>query len=771
VLTNPQSRREPRLTAKSQEFSCGYGPRSIHLSQDRTTLFVGCKDGSVTAVDLTRTQEKNFRPTVLRGPTQGTETIGARALCDLGNGWLAVGHDSGELALLRWRASGLQQKFPVSLKADDDGGAITYVGLWRPEQLLVSHRYRPAALYEIEHETGDVPPRLELCCVLEDTSALGHVIKIGEDERILISKSGLLWRAEATTVEPLDLWAEYKRPGFIFDATAVKREPGAEVSEGAYLSTDGGVFLLRREEGKPDYDVEHVNLPGFTGMCLAVAHLVQDDRCLLWVSDRSGDVHLFWDDVKNLGRRPLWRRSGILQGELPVMRALASRSLERAAPGGSGESLAFLGQACRNDRMVVTWYSEQPDEEKNSQRLSWGPLSSLPRKSGWCTEALIADYIEETGAEKPDELTEFLRNPGIDLARSALDDEILAEGPEPRASQAVTLWTHTLLGAVHRYSGDRTVQNYPGIIRWLRLLSLEYSGRDVPEGQRPGVDRLLASLERNIQYARKWGVFGRTYVDRSSILSALVPLSDQHTPDREFDRLVYESMLLQRRVDMETEFPAPTPGGKTPWDVKYLRMERETGQSKEYIAASWITGGVEIYISPRDGKREDAWVPLSPLPQSEAKPESEEGAGYSRRILLGKLGEGSATRVFLLEAPTRTGEKEGPSLRLRWIDGPDIASPAPLMVTGLLAESGRASRKRSPSPMGSGSLEEQESVYSLLELDPSNPHSRLVLVGLQGIEGRPRIGLLRIDPEGTLQPLRQKGDFQFRTPFPELRTV
>jgi len=781
VLTNPQSRREPRLTAKSQEFSCGYGPRSIHLSQDRTTLFVGCKDGSVTAVDLTRAQEKDYRPTVLRKPTQGEKAIGARALCDLDNGWLALGHDSGDLALLRWREPWPEpgETLPTGLEMDQKWGAITHICLWEPEQLLVSHRYRPAALYHIEHQTDDAPPQLKFHCGLGGAVALGHVLKIGPDERILISKSGLLWRAESTTIEPLDLWREYKRPGFIFDATAVKKEPGVEVSDGAYLSTDGGVFLLRREQG--EYEIEPVNLPGFTGMCLAVTHLVQGDQCLLWVSDRIGDVHLFWDDVENLGRRPIWRRSGILQGDLPVMRALASRSLATETPGGFRESVALLGQACRNDRIVVTWYSEQPDNEKPSQRLSWGPLSSLPKRDGWCTEALIADYIEETGAEKPDELTEFLRNPGIELAQSALD-AILSEGPERRASQTVTLWTHTLLGAVyryiHRYSGERMAQNYLGIISWLRLLSLAYSEKKVPEGQEQALELLLASLERNIQYARKWGVFGKTYADRQSILSALEPLSGQETKDRQFDRLVYESMLLQRRVDVETEFPKPTPGGKTPWDVKYLRVQQESEQWQEYIAVSWIKGGVEVYTPPpggrrgAGGRRGEDWLLVSPAPQEEMRPTGEGGgSGYSRRILLGKLGEGTAARAFLLESPTRTGEEKGPSLRLRWIDGPETSSPSPLTITKLLAGADQDPQEAEPAAVSSGSLEEQESVYSLIELDPSNPNSRLVLVGLQGTKGRPRIGLLRIAPDGKLQPLRQKNVFQFPTPFPELRTV
>jgi hypothetical protein len=702
--------------------------------------------------------------------------VGARALCDLGNGWLVIGHDSGDLALLRWREPRPEpgEKLQVDLQIDRKWGAITHVCLWGPEQLLVSHRYRPATLYDIEHQT-DAPPQPKFRCDLGRAVALGHVLKIGQDERILISKSGLLWRAESTTVEPLDLWREYKRPGFIFDVTAVKKEPGAEVSDGAYLSTDGGVFLLRREQGELEFEIEPVNLPGFTGMCLAVAHLVQGDQCLLWVSDRIGDVHLFWDDVKNLGRRPVWRRSGILQGDLPVMRALASQSLATETPSGFREGLALLGQACRNDRIVVTWYSEQPGNEKPSQRLSWGPLSSLPEKDGWCTEALIADYIEETGAEKPDELTEFLRNPGIELAQSALD-AILSEGPERRASQTVTLWTHTLLGAVyryiHRYSGERMAQNYLGIISWLRLLSLAYSEMAVPAGQARALELLLVSLERNIQYARKWGVFGRTYADRQSILSALEPLSGQETTDRQFDRLVYESMLLQRRVDVETEFPKPTPGGKTPWDVKYLRVPRESGQWQQYIAVSWIKGGVEVYTPPPGARRGEDWLPVSPTPQEEVKPAGEGGgSGYSRRILLGKLGEGTTARAFLLEAPTRTGEEKGPSLRLRWIDGPETSSPSPLTITKLLAESAQAPQEAEPAAVSSGSLEEQESVYSLIELDPSNPNSRLVLVGLQGTKGRPRVGLLRIAPDGELHPLCQKNVFQFPTPFPELRTV
>jgi len=793
VPTDQQNRREPRLSAKSQQFSCGYGPRSIHLSRDRTALFVGCKDGSITKV-VQPDDPEHCEAQPLCGATKGTkkgikaQMVGARALCDLGNGWLAVGHDSGDLALLRWSDPGPQEKLRIDLKNDQECGAITHVCLWGPEQLLVSHRYRPAALYDVKSKTGDKAPELNFRCNLGKAVALGHVLKTGPDERILISKSGLLWRAKATSVERNalrrkgkdDLWGDYERPGFIFDATAIAQKSRDDIAEGAYLSTDGGVFLLRRQKGS--FEIVPVNLQGFTGLCLAVTYIVREKKRFLWVSDLNGDVHLLWDDLRDIAEPSVWRRSGILQGDFPVMRALASLRT-KGQVGSHSESTILLGQACRNDLIVLTWYSDQPSVEKRSQCLSRGDWLDLKKdhdkdydrekvdeETPWCFEALIADYIEKTGAEEPEELTGFLRNPGIGLAQSALDT-ILSDVSVKRAGQAVTLWTHTLLGAVHRYSGNRKGQNYLGIIRWLRRLSLKYSQKPNSTYPSQSLKFLLNSLERNIQYARKWGVFGETYAERKSILSALVPLTNQQTPDRQFDRLVYESMLLQRRVDVEAVFPEkPNLGGKTPWDVKHLRVERGPKNCKEFIAASWIKGGVQVYTPSRDGKRGVAWEQSYP-PPGKVKAVEESGSGYSRRILLGKLGEGSTTRLFLLEAPTRTGEKEGSSLRLHWIDEPDTASPAPLMVTGLLAESGRASRKRSPSQMASGSLEEQESVYSLLELDPSNPHSRLVLVGLQGIEGRPRIGLLRIALDGTLQPLHQKDNFQFPTPFPELRTV
>jgi hypothetical protein len=772
VSNGQQNRFEPRLTAETQQILCGYGPRSIHLSQDRDALFVGCKDGSVTAVDLTGTLGK-CEKTVLRGPTRGSEMIGARALCDLGNGWLAVGHDSGDLALLKWSEPGREMSLHTLLEAVPGCGAITHLCLWEPGQLLVSYRYQPATLYDIGPATDGSPPRLKLCCPLGPTLALGHVLKTGRNERILISKSGLLWRADSTKVTELDLWTEYTRPGFIFDVTDVKREPEAEIFEGAYLSTDGGVFLLRC--GREGFEIDPVTLQGFTGMSLAIAHIVQDQKSLLWVSDRTGDVHLFWDHLRAPGEPPVWRRSGILQGAFPVTRALAAHPPKAEKPSGAKcESRVLLGQACRNDQVVLTWYSDQRDPEKRSQQLSWGHWTALKdpeSKSGWLPETLIADYIEETGAKQPEELTEFLRNPSIDLASSALD-EILAEGVGQRASQAVTLWTHTLVGAVHRYNKEPKTENYLGIIRWLRLLSLQYS-ESPSRPHNEARELLLASFEKNIQYARKWGVFGKTYADRQSIMSALVPLRSQETPDRQFDRLVYESMLLQRRVEVEKVFSDPKSDGGTPWDVRYLRVPGKSEAWRNYIAVSWIKGGVKVYTMPAAGEPDDDWTLVSPEPLPPGQEGGESKTGYSRRILLSRLGTGDTTRVFLLEAPTRTGEEKAASLWLRWIERPEIASPAPLRIADLLPNASEGHEEVESAKGEPGTLPEQESVYSLLELDPSNAESRLVLVGLQGIKGRPRIGLLRIASDGGLYPLieeKEKGE-EFSTPFPELKTV
>jgi len=634
----------PPLAATSELFRCGYGPRALHrATKGDPTLFIGCKDGSVHQVRLTGSKAgKQLEP--LCGHAETNAMVGARSIYDWDEDWLIIGHDSGDLGALRRGVEEKGKKIPLSLPDSDSAcvGAITYVGRWG-DLLLVSYRNSPVELYAVSADAS--PLRLERRREREQelagVLALIRVVEMGAEERLLISKSGELWKQVGQKEpEPIDCWTRQERPAFIFDLTIAEQRCGATPCE-AYLSTDQGVFRLYRDSG--DFKVEGVDLSGFTGMCLAITHAVRRDAPgadtgheFLWVSDGKGDVYLFWDNWNRGGQsngRAVWRRSGIQQVGFAVTRALALW-LE------DGKK-CVLGQICRNDRVAITEYEEKISTP--SQILSWQSVKNFKAstfyvdrdREGWRIEAMIADFIEKMAESHPEELTKFLRNPGTELAKTTLEE---MEGDE--ACQAVTLWTHTLIGAVHRQIRERNDQNYLGIVRWLRRLSETFTGSPA----------LLASFEKNIQYTSKWGVFGDTYVARDNVFSALVPLQ-QNTADRQFDRLVYDSMLFQRKFNVDEEFSPSEIEGKSPSLKEERHTPLEVQLHQGYLAVSWAEKGVEIYDF---------------FPAGEPRRTINDDAGSNRRIQLGSL-DG---RVYLLVANTPRPGADLTELNfaLYWID-------------------------------------------------------------------------------------------------------
>jgi|GEM_PF-5823474 len=791
------------LTARDEAFPCGYGPRSIRLSQDRRHLFVGCKDGSVTWIDLALAGNPETRRQACHTLGQPQDT-GVRSICDLANDWLLLGRDEGGVVALGWRQQPGRYVPLTALAARCEGG-IGYVGRWEPGVFVVSPRRQEAILLRLDKErpSGDLPFTLvdEPGRTLPGVLAMSGFARVGDAERLLVCKTGALWWHAPGRLEPLDhLWRHWglERPGFVFGDAVVRAEPEAMATDpgilkealgtghdrGIYLSTDEGVFLLRplsernqdsTDGARPPFRIDPVFLPGITSTCLAVTHAVEGKNCLLWVSDTEGTVHLFWSrrfwgDADAQTRTPVWHRSGLLERRFPVMRAVASWT--------PGEHKAVVGQACRDDRILVSWYrSQEAGELKETSAatdvLSWGTIELLrraarPEKKAWWPEALVADHIEKTGTD-PDQLRRFLRNPGVDLACSALEeifpgglgelsgdgltsaDHLSAAQPSPdqpspddaaarRAAQAITFWNHALLGTVHRRLADATRQDYLGIIRWLRRLGESA----LLQSQRPGIELLRAGIEGNIQYARKWGVFGSTYASRPHALCALAPLTRQQTPDRRLDRLVYESLIFRRRMDLDAVLPAPASHALPPWDLRYLPpLEPDPA---EHVAVSWADGGT-VY---RRGSPAERWENLT---AREGGAAASDAPLLSGRILLGACGDdGGRRRPYLLSAPA---QQEGrlEKIELCFLDGDARPERSSLLeVDDLLPANARREAK--------------ESVFSLLALG-----SGRVAVGLQGTLGGAPFGLLRVTRAGELQAIRPDRLEPFATVYPESKTL
>jgi hypothetical protein len=795
------------LTVRDEIFSCGYGPRSIRLSQDRNHLFVGCKDGSVTWIDLTLAADPTTSRQAARRLCEPRDT-GVRSICDLANGWLLLAQDDRGVVALGWPDPGYGQDghpyagriVPLEDLVPRCEGGIAYVGRWDPGVFVVAPRRMPAFQLRFESRPGEDPPFALVCGpVFPGVLAMSGFARIGDSERCIVCKTGALWWSHASgTLEPQDhLWRHcgLERPGFVFGDAVVRDQPeamedhqgpdeeraGVWRDHGLYLSTDEGVFLLRPlpdgSQGNPGsrqarFRIDPVFLPGITGTCLAIAHAVEGKNCLLWVSDTEGSVHLFWShrfwgDPDSLDRIPVWHREGLLERRFPVMRAVASWS--------PGHHKAVVGQACRDDRIVVSWYSAQEAREVTSasaaaEILSWGSIGLLrhmapDEQAGWWPEALVADHIEKTAIDS-EQLRRFLRNPQVELACSALEEILdghLAERssapphpgaqlptaqPSPRqplpdeaaatrANQAITFWNHTLIGTTHRRLADATRLDYLGIVRWLRRLGES----DLLQSKRPGIQLLNAAVEDNIQYARKWGVFGSTYASRQHALSALAPLTLQHTRDRRFDRLVYESLIFRRRMDLDSELPAPAKHALPPWDLRYLpRWQPEVA---EHVAVSWADG-CAVY---RRGAPEEPWEEITASSDHIAAAAPSSGG----RILLGTCGQAEHLHPYILSAPAPQQESGREQLELHFLDeGPRHARHASLAVDALLAADAR-SRAR-------------ESVFSLLPLGAGR-----VAVGLQGT--LQAFGLLQVTQEGKLASIRPCRQLLLPPDYPESKTL
>src|SRR5436305_412505 len=107
---------------------------------------------------------------------------------------------------------------------------------------------------------------------------------VGPKERWIICKDGALWRCQGETPElrPLgDLWREngFERPGYVYDIAVIRRDPDSGFDLGVYLSTDEGVFLLRRTApDEAELTIDAIYLPGITDTCFTITHAAQADR-------------------------------------------------------------------------------------------------------------------------------------------------------------------------------------------------------------------------------------------------------------------------------------------------------------------------------------------------------------------------------------------------------------------------------------------------------------------------------------------------------------
>jgi hypothetical protein len=760
-----------RLVARDQPFPCGYGPRSIRLSlESRDTLFVGCKDGSVTKVDLTAAAaEEPEKAAAAAKKLCGPGPTGIRSLCDLANGWLLLGQDHGGVSVLPWQrvGNGDQKPRTLDLGITPDAGAVGYVGRWDPETFIVSPRRTSAILLRLVHNPdGDPPFMLERDRELKGVLGMSGFARTSTGERWILCKTGALWLQRGDDREPESregAWREsgFERPGYVFDYAVVSSDPEGP-NHGVYLTSDEGVFLLRPEvrpsaAGGPDgpeqgsgFRLDAVYLPGFTGTCIGIAHAVRGQSCYLWISDVEGSVQLFWSDSKfwepgGMETPTRWQRSILVERRFPVVRAIASWKLDSAI---------VLGQACRDDRIVVSWFDSPPARPAGSERwsaaelLAWGTLADLREKREdedskdercqWSSEALVADCIEEAGSD-PEALRRFLRNPYGELARTTLEEIVRDPDATRRVVRALTLWTYALIGTVHRRLERPSPHDYLGIIRWLRRI-----GDALPALAQPDAVTVQNGLETNILEARKWGIFGGTYAARRSAHSVVENLKEQEAPERAFDSLVYWTRLFRQRVDLTSPLPDPPPRSLAPWNVQPFTTSPRASGPVEWVIVSWEAGGI---VYSRKG-RDLGWeiLPVKGAERGQLELVRELG----RRTLLCDGAQGGS--AWLLSTPLMDpGTPGGEQIQLRRLhEDMRLEADARLNVSELVRNH-RA----------------DESVFSFLDLGKGR-----VAVGLEGVSGIAQFGVLMVSAEGRLHALRDMNREEIPLPptYPEFKT-
>lgn len=764
-----------------QELSCGYAPRTIQYSLASDTLFVGCKDGTVTVVDgLTgdgAPSTKKPRPTIISAldpKKPDTRLSSVRALAEWCPGWLLVGRDDGQIHLVDWQSVVYGEQEPRFHPVWTDAShRVSYLEWLNQDFLLVSLRNGKTYTVQCDPQ-GDraeqdwAADAFRRRKILRRLNNVVCSVPFGEEQRWLqISKDGTAWITREDngrfSSRERNLWQEV--PGFVTDFAIIKppydeqdRESTSfdyreQISEGVYISTDNGVYLVSSDQRR--LQPQRIVLPGVGRMCLAITYFADPENRYLWVSDSAGDAHLFWSPPGPTNS-PSWQRSGIRHDASQV--TLGFSSWRKLA------NRFVVGQARRNNIVISRYRSGPPlpeDADPKSARwlLRYGDAEALrifartleKDADTWEPAAQLAEVFEYLGEapERTKDLREFLRNPDPKLAWAVLRE---LKGAK-RSREAVELWTYSLLGTVHRYRGAVSEKEslHLGIIRWLRQLSDLKLGD--PEQERNVKD----AAQEQIVLALKWGVFGTSYTQWRNAAVPSKVLRKQETFDP-LDHYAYESFLFQRQAELETEDTRGQMQGRTAWDLRSLRDD----QGRHLVAVSWIWGGIELYqvsTNEQGAYHFDLCVTFRPFRESPESPyrlratnigEKAERAdipdirtdldfGHCRAIILGAL-PGERKRYYLLASPAQpTGQ--GSNTRFEsWPLGFDEKTNR-VRVAEWFAPSSAPLPEAHPDD-DDPDRRPDESVYSLLQVEPG-----LILAGLRGHKGIAQVTALVISGE------------------------
>lgn len=644
------------LIFEEKTVSSGYGPRSILVSTSHDMLYVGCKDGSVTALDPTARGNGgtlglgDFEDRLLNGAKRLES--GVRALCELDDSHLLAGLANGHLAVLPVRGEAGTEAWP--LRGDDDGpdvGPVRAIGRLDEHRAVVSCREAGFLVTRTEggwtaQDISGYPAHVRFVQPLQRGSTGG-----GEKLWVLVSDRGdvYLWNGdpEAFPAAPEEVWRDLDRPWIVNDYALLRNDQdrrSGHGGDGLFLATEAGVYLLRLagiDSGEVRLDCERMALPGLGTMPTAlsfaeVARGADHDR-YLWVADARGDSHLFEQPGVTRGSSQLhFRRSGVRHSFRETL--LCFLWVPEGAP-----SHLFCGQARRNDQIVLGRYwkagtdpepaaelslhvairrllshgrwedqpagsaAPEPGTEEHWTGVLLGVLGALEHGPGehgpeerwtercdasWPPEALLAELFERLGEQ--DDMRVLL----IDSIRSPqakVVSSLLEAGI--LNPTGMRMLTQSLLGIIHRSKGDRQLAHL-GLLLWLRNRQDELLALDAAERY----EKIVSSLYKDIGFARKWGLHGAANAQRRDLVGPIRTLYRQGADeDKEDKKNKKDSPLALDHLTYQTLLFNRRVSQIERYTCDQMRGRtawsvclRSFGETSVF-AVSWMWGGVELF--------------------------------------------------------------------------------------------------------------------------------------------------------------------------------
>ncbi len=795
----------------------GYGVRS--LSKFNNLVFIGCKDGSVTAFDVQSVTRKYWVYYPHADSTRPGSISAVRSILSIDKSTVLLGREDGIIESLTFIGTENNRnnfnRRVVYTEQEQGHDPITLMYKKKDGKILISTQKGKLliGLYDkqtlnIINKIGNVP---DLRCVIEF------------DKLLLISKSGELhWLKDVTSIPEQKKWKLLSdEPTFISDYASFEENSINRIM----LSTDIGVICLKKDNnGKGnDPDFEKVNLPGLVRTCVAMTCFKANNTTYLWISDSAGDIHLFsYNREDGIDNTESWRRTGLLQQGNKAIKAMAFNIGEKN----------IVIQACRNNEVHFTTYEilqdniETVDKEKEEkkflhQMLAFHNIEIFEKKMKeflkkdflfegipYPKTQLFTNLIEVVADRQPELFVQTISNPSANLAINIIKNE--------NPNFAIALWTQTFLGAIHRFIPvERRELCYLGVLRWLNLL------RNVPENV-PGIEIENSNdqIRESINDVLKWGLFGASYRDR---ISAELPLSiltkntknnnsdEQCSPTKiDLDKAVYQSLLLSRRYDKSAVFPENQAGSFYAYDKESIPRNNAQAEphfrdigSESAARASSVLALTDLFPGSSDKHKDSFLVAIS-----WSKPKIEIFLLRKNGPNAGKPTEFRLTSIFdsdLNKNPSEETGQEPHYLRIEWASGISqsriielvkvrdniidlIFSPSPKRTSDALQnqheirclrfrvnlnsqkndpedkiepiELERMNYKKIPIKLPYQNNQEQsgESAYSSCIIGKAANDHAILLIGLRGYMGESRVMLLRYSNNDDLfiQPVQPK---------------